>query len=325
MTMRTAILALAVLCAGISGSAVAQVGSDAPSAVQSVPGSALSLRPFPGYVPAFNFAGFESEATGGSIVVASLPKQVFAELAANADVTRLGPLLEQKGVIVEDAETRTIAGYPGLFIRGRQPGNQLLYRKWIAFIEADQTYIVTVQVPDAHAPQNTEVLDLVASITIGQMPSLADQVAALPFAIGATEPFRVTRIIAGNLLLLTMDDSNAPMPLRPTMIIGTSLGNVPPVAAQTSFAEQRLRSYPDLAVGRILSSADIEEGAEREIEIIAAAEIADTGEDARVVQWIRFQNNRYLIVIGIASPEGWDKTLPQMRAVRSGVAVKADR
>jgi hypothetical protein len=325
MTMRTAFLALAVLCAGLSGSAVAQTDGDVPMAVQSVPGTALSLRPFPGYGPADNFSGFASEATGGSIVVASLPKQAFAELATDDDVARLGPLLEQTGVIVEEAETRTIAGYPGLFIRGRQPANQLLYRKWIAFIEADQTYIVTVQVPDAHAPENPEVLDLVASITIGQMPSLADQVASLPFAVGAIEPFRIVRIMAGNLLLLTIGESDVAIPAQPVMILGTSLGSVPPIDAQASYAEQRLRNYPGFTVREILSRADAEDGGEREIEIIAAADDADSGGEVRIVQWMRFMDSGYLIVMGVAPAGGWDEVLPRMRAVRAGVAVKADR
>lgn len=156
---------------------------------QFVPGTGVGLVPMEGFSPSDTFAGFESQ-TGGSILVDMLPAKTYSEMAADADVNRLRRLFGASGVRVESATPLSVAGSEGLLLRGSQEAANIRYRKWIALIQDENTVMLTVQAPESGAPDDASVLSMLSIVTLGASPSIAEQVAALPFSLTVTDPFR---------------------------------------------------------------------------------------------------------------------------------------
>ncbi len=311
-----AALALLILL-GLAGPVAAQGGAVVP-----VPGTSVSLTPPPGYAAASGYSGFANAATGGSIVVVELPKETYAVMAFDADVARLREGLARSGIAVDTARFGSVGATDALLVIGSQTAGGTRYTKWIAVIDAAQTVMLTVQVPQGQALTQPEVDALFASVVIGAPPSLEAELAALPYELTYLGPFRVVDTLGGIGVTLTIGAADIdPDHAQPSMIVSGSLRPAPAGVLPAAFAELRMRAYPGMTFGQIGAPVLFEHRRRQTVELVADAHDA-SGTEFGIVQWISFDDAGYLIASGMARREAFDALLPEMRRVFEGIATR---
>jgi hypothetical protein len=213
--MRNSSCLLATLC--LIGSAHAE-----PIAL---PGTTVTLEPPSGFTIAMSFAGFE-DGSGSSIMITELPKEAHPQLArAFATAEDAARNLATQGVVVASRSTLVANGIDVVVLTGSQQALGVTADKYIALALGEKTVLVTVNAVHG-SPSADAALAAIASLTLGQEPTLEEKLANLTFAVELVQPFRIVDVLAGSSMMLTAGGGAPDGAARPIIVIASSLGRV---------------------------------------------------------------------------------------------------
>jgi hypothetical protein len=283
--------------------------------------SAIGLTPPPGMVVAPGFAGFRDETIGGAILLTKFPADAFDQIVAGAsDDAKFAAA----GIFVRTRENLTIGGNPAFLATGRQVIGGINFRYWGAIVKSSYgTAVVNAQYPEAVATRayDDAIRAALTSITLRPEPSIAEQVAALPFTLPDLGKFRIDALISGYIVGLTDGPKDMDPEDTQTHFLVTVSQRVPPpelhqTAARQSFVSSRRRQVVD-----VRSEAAITIGGLDAYQIIGRVR-SERGVELTDVQWMVFADDLTLMMDATSRPEKFDIIWQQLLAIRDGVHLK---
>lgn len=313
---RIAVIVLA-LAAGLAGAPARAQAPMFPG------GGAAGLVPPPGLVPAAGFTGFEEPTRSATILIAEMPLEAFA--AFERELTD-GALAGQ-GIAVETREPLTLAGdVPAFLITGTQTAGGTRLRKWVLAARGPATTaLVSAQVAPAGTAAYPDAAMRAALLSLVFKPPLpmAEQLAALPFAINDFAGFRPVRVLSGNAIYLTDGPKDViPGAEQPVVVIARSFGGAPETRDIDAFARRALGSLPNVAKMRIERAEPQRVRGAPGHEIRADASDANSDAPIKVVQWLRVERGGYLRLVAFVPTDRFEAVFPRLRAIRDGLELR---
>jgi hypothetical protein len=293
--VRSSVNALVGLLIGLASVGLLADGSARAQAPTFPAGARTGLVAPPGFAPSTGFVGFQDEA-GGAIVVGDLPRNTFDELLPTLTPAELG-----KGGIRTDAppESWPVTEGEGRIVRGSQESRGVTYRRWLVLVRSrDGAAMVSAMVPEAKADAATPAIEAaLRTISFRPRPSLADQIAALPFEVVDIAGFRPVQATGGLSLLLTEGPSDTPQAAMQPVVFLVMHGSGAQGGPDTrpALARQLFAKTPTV---RGIAVTRAEDGAEISTLEGTATEAA-TGASVDVVQIIHFANGGYQRAVGV--------------------------
>ena len=282
------------------------------------PASRVGLVPLEDMVPSRRFTGFENPQKAAAITITELPPQAYEQLVAGMTKESL----RRQGLAVTSRESLKIDGRSGLLISGAMTG-PVKGRKWVLALKgADLTALLVAQVEGGNdGYSEAEVRAALKSVALRGPVSLEEQIAALPFRIRDQAGFRPVRVIAGNSVLFTEGPKDTIKAVeQPILILAASQAPMAlPADRRDQFAQAALNANEILKDIAIERSESFRLQGQDWHEIVAKAKEAASGEPVVVMQTIRFDNGRYVRMVGMARVADRQAFLPRFRKVIDGV------
>ena len=219
-----------------------------------IAGTSVSLAVPKGFEPASGFAGLVNKANQASVLIAELPAEAYPQLVTlfdNPDTARAG--FARQGIAIARLDQIDVNGDKVPLLSGTQTlAAGVHFDKWMALFKGEKTVMLTVQAPQAAKLGAAEVRALVASVSLGKVPTLAEKVAALPFSITPAAPFRTVDTIGGAGLLITAGDKDVdPSGTQPLMIVAYQTSAPAKAGQEEALAEALLKGTRDLGSAEI--------------------------------------------------------------------------
>jgi hypothetical protein len=187
----------------------------------AISGTTVSLAPLKGFVPSTKFAGLEHAEAKASVLVVEMPPEAHTQLQAlfgNAEAAKAN--FAKQNIVIDEAEDIETAGGKGRILTGQQNVAGTTFDKWIVLLKGAKTVMITVQAPEDSDLDGDDVVAMLKSVSLGAEPTLDQKLAALPFRVRATEPFRVVDTFGGLGLLMTSGPLNVdPKGAQPMLIV----------------------------------------------------------------------------------------------------------
>jgi hypothetical protein len=280
------------------------------------PGARVGMTPLVGLVPAKAFSGFTTEDQTVKVLVAELPAGAFGEVMNGF---KTNPALAN-GAKPESLETKAGTAYYTAETVKNASG---VFRHY-SMILSGGTFsgYVDVQVPENATKiySDDAVRQMFVSAVIRKEVPIDEQLALMPFKVGALGDFKNVRALgATGALLLADGDEATGFEAAPFMVIGLMAATPTQAEDRARFAEQAARSIPGMHTGRITMSEPvrIDGMAGYETRIDATSGRDDT--PVTLVQWLRFGGGGSMRIIGSAPRDQWEKAFPRFRAVRDSI------
>jgi hypothetical protein len=216
----------------------------------SVPGTTIHLEPPPGFELAPDFAGFRSVDLRAAILIAELPAEAHAELAALfADSEAAAAGFASKGVTVQRRVTvRADSGERIPLLVGTQTVGDESIDKYVALAHGERSVVLTFQAPPG-ALSLRAVRATLATLTHAAPPTLEEKVAALPFRFTAPAPLRVVDTTAGVGVWLTVGPLDVdPTLSQPLFILVYQAGAVPTTADGAARTLRAIRGFEEVVI-----------------------------------------------------------------------------
>jgi hypothetical protein len=285
------------------------------------PASRIGIVPPQDMVPSKRFMGFESEERAAAITFVEMPAEAYAQLTTGLT----NDALKRQGLDVATREDVKIGSRTGLLIAGAMT-KPVAGRKWMLAVKGeDMTALVVAQVRGGkEGYSDAQMLDALKSVALRAPVSIDEQVSALPFRLADKAGFRPVRVMSGNSVLLTegLKDTIKAVE-QPIVIVAASLQPAPPSDEQRAqFARAALNSNQILKEIRVERSESFRLKGQDWHEIVARAVEAESGQPVVVMQSIRFDNNRYVRMVGLTRVEQRDQNLARFRAVADSLEMK---
>lgn len=282
-------------------------------------GGVFGLVPPPGMTESTQFAGFEDPQTGASILMVDMPPQAYAQVAAGfTDAALAG-----KGIVIDTRGTLPLAlpGVQTLFVTGRQAIGPVMSRKWILVAGTAQgTALVTVQVPEPKADtlSDDSVRQSLETLAYRPPPSVEQQMEGLSFRFTDLSGFRPIKVIGNAAVVLTdgpkdvLDGAE-----QPIFVAGVAPG-APREDDRRQFAFRAFSNVAGVKEVRIERAEPLRIGAMPGFEILATGQTL-SGEDVKIVQWLRFGPTAHVRMVGIVAAKDFAKDYPRLRALRDAM------
>lgn len=315
-TTKIALTAILIAGLGAGQGALAQ-------ARQPVAGTSVSLVPLKGFSAASGFAGLQNRSTKASVMIVEMPAAAHPQLAAlfgNMETAKAG-FAKQNITVSGIDEVDTPAGKAPV-INGRQDAGGMHFDKWIALFKGPKTVMVTVQSPEKAGLDHRQVLAMLASVTLGDEPSMADKLKALPFAISPVAPFRVVDTIGGSGVLMTVGPLNAdPSGSQPLLIAVYQLSApTGPAGKLEETAEALLKQTRDFGSATIATREKLR-FAGRDGILLSGSYAHQSGSRKRFAQYMAIgAQGRFIRLLASADEAGFDSLAPAIKAVAGSVA-----
>ena len=292
--------------------------------VQPVPGTTVSLVPIEGWTPADGFAGFVDTEMEASALVAELPAEAHAQLVPLfMDLNLAKASFASQGVDVAELSTLTTEGGVEVpLITGKQSAGGTTFDKWIALFSGAKTVMVTVQAPEAAGLDAASVEAMVASVVLGDEPSVEEKIAALPFSVEPSEPFRVLDTIAGSGVLMTAGALDVdPDATQPLLIVAMQISESLSRDQQEEVAETLLGQTNGLAGAAIdLRESATFAGGEG---ILLGGTVGEGEATKRFVQYFTIGDaGRFVRLIATADAAAFDDLKPAIETIAASVAIR---
>ncbi|MGO4572529.1 hypothetical protein [Microvirga sp. 2TAF3] len=282
------------------------------------PASRVGIVPLEDMVPAKRFTGFENPQKAAAITITEMPAQAYEQLVAG--MTK--GALKQQGMDVTSREKLKIDGRTGLLIGGAMTG-PVKGRKWVLALKgADMTALLIAQVQGGEdGYSEAQMRAALKSVALRGPVSLDEQVSALPFRIRDKAGFRPIRVLSGSSVLLTDGEKDTIKGVeQPILILAVSLAPPPQSAERREqFAQAALNSNQILKEIAVERSESFRLQGQEWHEIVARATDAVSGQPVVVMQTIRFDNDRYVRMVGLARVAERQTYLPRFRSVIDSV------
>lgn len=331
-----AIAAWALLAAPAIGLHPA-LAEDAASATVYPVANRVGLTPLPGLSLATTFPGYEDVEAKVKVVAAELPPQAFRSIEAAMMKGN-----QPAGGKREKAEMFATQGGFGIISHESAKEGDAPVLRWSVLLDAGQfTALVTVQMPERAAAKYPadKMRMMLASVNVRNEVPAAEQLSKLPFKLNELADFKNVRtIVPGAAVLLSDplpsenakndvkgDAQNKPSPDKPSsklasyMILSVVPGGPERAEDRARFADQAVFSIQGLNEVKIVSSEPLRLGGQAGHETRFTALDAASGEAVSMVQWLRFSNSGFLLMIAGAPKEAWIDAYPRFRKVRDGV------
>ncbi len=315
---RYGLIALAaILFAGSGGGqgALAQ-------AHQPIAGTSVSLVPLKGFSAASGFAGLQNRSTKASVMIVEMPAAAHAQLATlfgNTEAAKAG-FAKQNIAVSGIDEVDTPAGKTPV-INGRQDAGGMRFDKWIALFKGAKTVMVTVQSPQTAALDHRQVLAMLASVTLGAEPGMADKLKALPFAISPVAPFRVVDTIGGSGVLMTVGPLDTdPSGSQPLLIAVYQLSAPAGGAGKLDgLAETLLKQTRGFGSATIATREKLRFAGRDGL--LLTGDLHEGGGRKRFAQYMAIgAQGRFIRLIASADEAGFDSLAPAIKAIARSVA-----
>lgn len=278
------------------------------------PASRVGMVPLEDMVPSKRFTGFENPQKAAAITFTEMPPEAYEQLVAG--LTK--EAFRQQGLTVKSRENLKINGKTGLLIAGDLAG-PIKGRKWVLALKgADMTALLVAQVQGGEdGYSEKQIRNALKSVTLRGPIPLDEQISALPFRIRNQASFRPVRVLAGSSILLTEGEKDTIKGVeQPILILAVSLAPPPPTGEKREqFARAALNSNQILKNVMIERSESFRLQGQDWHEIVAKATEAASGEPVVVVQTIRFDNDRYVRMVGLARVADRQTYMPRFRNV----------
>ncbi|MBL0233423.1 MAG: hypothetical protein IPQ08_07135 [Chitinophagaceae bacterium] len=202
-----------------------------------VPATKCSMVPPPGFTLSNSFSGFQEPVSGSSIMVTEIPSDyegIAAGFTADALKSKGMTLLNKTDVMVGKAK--------GVIIKASQSANGINYFKQVLFFGAgSNTVLVNAVYKEANKQQEPAIRTALLS-TVYDPAQNSDPQAAAPFKVDLSgSGLKPVKFMAGSLICSA--DGKIPTE-KPTLIVGSSVGQKVAVKDQKEFAEARLKKLP---------------------------------------------------------------------------------
>lgn len=292
--------------------------------VEPVPGTTVSLVPIEGWTPADGFAGFMNTETEASALVAELPAEAHAQLVPLfIDLNLAKASFASQGVDVAELSTLTTeSGVEVPLISGKQSAGGVTFDKWIALFVGDKTVMVTVQAPEAAGLDAASVEAMIASVVLGDEPSVEDKIDALPFSVAPSEPFRVVDTIAGSGVLMTAGPLDVdPDGAQPLLIVAMQISEPLSRDQQAEVAETLLGQTNGLAGAEI----DLREsvpfaGGDG---VLLGGTVGEGQAKTRFIQYLTIgEGGRFVRLIATADAAAFEDVKPAIETTAASVAFR---
>lgn len=293
------------------------LASAAEAELVAPPGSALALDPPDGFTLSAGFSGYEDPARGASIVLAELPADAYATLAAGLSTEALAA----RAIRLLAQEPFATGLGPGVLLTATQQHLGAEVGKWMLLAPGPGfTALVTVTVLPADggaALSDGEVRAALATLTA---VARGDPAAALPFTFTETARLRLARTLAGSSAMFTEGGSPATPGAAPVLIVAASSGDLPSSTQKQALATSLLHSVTGFGRLEVDSAADVPLGNGIAAELHAHGTDERTGQPVALVQWLIVGGKGYVRVLGIAAPQAMPAILPEFTALAASIA-----
>jgi hypothetical protein len=311
----------AVLIRGVA--AVATLLLVATTAIAAEPvypiGSRVGLVAPGKLQPSPNMRGFEDSDGEAVLMIVEMPAEAYPQILKGLTAAAL----LQQGVTEEKRTPVTIAAGHGILISGHQSADGKNARKWM-FIGAlpDMTALIALQAPDKEGSAYSEdtMRAALATIAVRHTVPVDELLKLVPVVFDEMSGMRPIRVAPPNAVLLTDGPKDTlEAAEQPLLSVSLGLGAPEAVSDRANFARNLLGGMAEMKDARILSRDVIKLGTAQTFEIQAEGNDAKTGAPMRLVQWIRFGNNAYIRLVGLARTDNWRDVFPRFRSVRDGI------
>lgn len=272
-----------------------------------IDGTTVTITPPPGFERAKDFAGLANAAKGGSFLIAEFPAKAAGDLGALfGDEDRAKANFAKQGIIIaEQEEIESAAGQSIPILRGTQEANGVKLDKWMALYTGAKTVMITFQIPEEHALGEDVMKAAFASVSTGDAPAVKDEIAALPFRVEPTAPFRVVQSLAGSALLMKVGESDEDPERKDPMMIVTYSKSTTAGQPLAATAEATLKAIQSLQ--KITVTAKEETTFADADGVILHATAEQDGAKKRVMQFFTISADRVLQAIAIVPEADFEK------------------
>lgn len=295
--------------------------SSASSAVEYPNGSRVGMVPFADSETADDFQGFADIKTKRSVMIIELP-EAARETALDDFVAP--EALKSQGVTALSRRNFKIAEgtstVDAIEIKATQTAQGMTFPKClVVFHASDFTALISAQMP---MDKSGDACALIKDLRIRGALSKAGKLAALPFTIGSMGGFSFWDTVGGSGVILSTDrNGQSVVPQsQPMIVIARALANrMVAEKDRVDFSTKSLHATTSFEQAKIVSQSMVV-GAK-----VPTSEVIGETRDQRVVQWIQFQPDGYTIrIIAEAPKTDFDALMPRFKAIRDGVAPRAD-
>ena len=267
-----------------------------PAAAQGtrVAGTKVSLQPPPGFSPAQQYPGFESEADQATIMVTELPGPA-------ADMIRVmtGDALAAKGMVLVASSPQVIHGNPARLLNVRQKTASGEVHKWMLIAGDRATTIMIVGTfPAGSSPDvGSAIKASLLSASWGAASTNAFE--GLPFRVTPTAKLKLARRVSNMIALTESGTMGSPGSTEALYLVGHSIGKGG-VGDLRRFAEERAKQTTLIAnignfTGRMMSVDGLDA-----YELEAEAVDARSGAAMRLYQVVVPDDTGYFIAQGLS-------------------------
>lgn len=314
---RAALLGLSLLAASSLGATAAFA-----QAKQAIAGTTVSLAPMPGFAPASGFAGLQNAKTQASVLVVEMPPVAHEQISPLfKDVETAKVAFAKQNVTVEKLEEIDSPAGKAPLITGRQTAAGTSFDKWIGLYKGEKTVMVTVQSPTKAKLRAAEVKAMMASVSLGAEPSMADKLKAMPFTIKPAEPFRILDAMGGSSVLMTAGPLNTdPAGEQPLLIAVYQLSGPTTAAQLPQAAEQLLRQTRDFGDATIERREAVPFAGSQGMLLAGTYTHAKAGK-RRFEQYMAVgESGRFVRMIVMADDASFESLRPAIAAIAGSVA-----
>lgn len=282
------------------------------------PASRIGIVPPQEMTLSKRFSGFENEERAAAITFTEMPAQAFDQLGPS--LTK--DMLRKQGLELKTRENVKLGSRSGILISGTMAKPET-GRKWLLLVKDEAlTGLVVAQIHGGRdGYSDTQIQDALKSVALRNDVSLEEQLSALPFRVGEKAGFRPVRVMGGNSVLFTDGPKDTIKAVEQPMVILASAPQPVPSAGdrRKQFAQAALFANQVLKDIRIERSESFRLKGQDWHEIVAKAVEAESGQPVVVLQSIRFDNDRYVRIVGLAREDQRDQTMSRFRAIADGV------
>lgn len=290
----------------------------------SVAGTTVSLVAPAGFAAATGFAGLANSATQASVLVVELPPAAHPQLATlfGDKDTAKASFAKQNVTIAASEAVKLANGETAPVLTGTQAVGAGTFDKWIALYKGPRTVMITVQAPQAAKLPHATVVSMFSSVVLGSPPTTAEKVAALPFAITTTAPFRIIDTLGGSGVMMMAGERDVdPSGSQPLLIAAYQL-SMPQAGALEKTAEAALRQTRDFQTADITERKAVTFAGTSGVKLSGTHTHAN-GATKRFVQYVAIgPERRFVRVLATANPDAFSALEPAIEAIAASVSFK---
>lgn len=304
-----------LLAAGLAVTAQAQDRA-------AISGTTVSLAPLKGFAPSTKFAGLENTEAKASVLVVEMPPEAHAQLSAlfnNIETAKTN--FAKQNIVIDEAEDIETAGGKGRILTGQQNVAGTTFDKWIVLLKGAKTVMITVQAPEDSDLDGDEVVTMLKSVSLGAEPTLDQKLAALPFRVRASEPFRVVDTFGGLGVLMTSGPLNVdPKGSQPMLIVSYQTGGQVAAGQLSAVAEKLLQTTRGFEKAEIAKRETITFAGSRD-GVLLSGKTAEGSTGKRFAQYIGLgPDGRFVRLIVSADEATYPSLEPAIKAIADSIA-----